>query len=79
MPATTRTQTNASLAVKQGKEFPTRIYELTTDLFESSHRKAYCPNAEAMTCRYCHQPGHMVKDCPDKPAMVCDNCGEDGT
>ncbi|PHH86827.1 hypothetical protein CDD83_9697 [Cordyceps sp. RAO-2017] len=31
-----------------------------------------------MTCRYCKQPGHLVKECPDKPPMVCDNCGQDG-
>lgn len=31
-----------------------------------------------MTCRYCKQPGHMLKDCPDKPPMVCENCGEEG-
>ncbi|PHH75228.1 hypothetical protein CDD80_2534 [Ophiocordyceps camponoti-rufipedis] len=39
---------------------------------------AECPTPREMTCRYCHQPGHMVKDCPDKPAMVCSNCGQEG-
>ncbi|KAK7415391.1 hypothetical protein QQX98_005930 [Neonectria punicea] len=39
---------------------------------------AECPTAEEMTCRFCKQPGHMVRDCPDKPPMACENCGEEG-
>lgn len=74
----TVTTTSASDAAKQGKlQFVLERGRFALTLL-SRHRRAECPSAEEMTCRYCKQPGHMIKDCPDKPPMRCENCGEEG-